>query len=127
MIDQRQHPQQGRYLMNITTRTHTRCAVDECTNPNHHARISTKSGQWHLVHGHIYVTERRCMVVSSAAESCPEHLAAITAHVTRDVEQWQDRWAVQVKTLDYSKNEPYQVEEVAHGIGTPPAESGRLF
>lgn len=113
--------------MNITTRRHTRCAVDECTNPNRRDTIRTKSGRWHLVHGHVYVIERRCMVVSSAAESCPEHLAAITAHITRDVEQWQDRWAVQVQTLDYSTNEPHQVEEVAHGIGSQPEESGRLF
>jgi len=50
----------------------------------------------------------------------------VAAAIRHDVEDWRDRWAVQVRTLDYGTPEAGGVDEVAHGIGTS-AEDGRLF
>lgn len=111
--------------MTTTTRTHGRCAVDECTNPGRREAIRAAAGRWHLVHGHVYVEERRTFVVSSWAEACSAHRETVAAAVRHEVEDWRDRWAVQVRTLDYG-SEAGGVEEVAQGMGTP-ADDGRLF
>lgn len=112
--------------MTTTTRTHGRCAADGCTNPGRRKAIRAGAGCWHLVHGHVHVEERRTFVVSSWAEACPEHCNLVAAAVQRDVQDWPDRWAVQVQTLNYGPHAAGAVEEVAQGIGTPPDGDGRL-
>lgn len=56
--------------MTTTTRTHGRCAVEECTNPTRRDAIRANAGRWHLVHGNVYAEERRTFVVHSWAEAC---------------------------------------------------------
>jgi len=108
-------------------RPHGRCAVEGCTNPDRTAAIKAHAGRWHLVHGHIWSSERHTFVVPSAAEACDAHRAQVIEDVRADVQTWHDRWRVQVRTLDYGDYEAGGVEEVAHGIGTPEVEDGRLF
>ena len=110
--------------MHTTTRTHTRCAVDECTNPTRRDLIAARGGRWHLIDGFVYSEERRAFVGDSWAQACEEHRETVAAAVRADVDGWRDRWTVQVRTLDYGQAEAGEVEEHAQGIGT---DEARLF
>ena len=113
--------------MSTTTRTHGRCAVDQCTNPDRTAAIKAHAGRWFLVRGNVWEHERRTFVGVSWAEACQEHRDTVAAAVQEDVHASPDRWEVQVRTLDYGDAEACDVERVAHGIGTAAEEDGRLF
>lgn len=110
--------------MSTTTRTHHRCAVDECTNPTRGDLIRSQGGRWHLIDGFVYSEDRRAFVADSWAQACEEHRDTGAQAVRADVNGWRDRWSVQVRTLDYSHAEASDVIEHAQGIGP---DAGRLF
>lgn len=83
--------------MTITTRTHGRCGVNDCTNPGRGDAIKANAGRWHLVNGFTYSPERRTFVIGSWAEACDDHQDLVTQSVRHDVEEWPDRWNVQVR------------------------------
>lgn len=110
--------------MTTTTRTHGRCAVDDCTNPTRRQVIEAHAGRWHLIHGFIYSQDRRAFIGRSWAEACEEHHHAVAAAVRADVDDWHDQWTVQVRTLDHADPEAGGEHEYAHGMGT---DNDRLF
>jgi hypothetical protein len=110
--------------MHTTTRTHHRCAVDECTNPTRGDLIRAQGGRWHLIDGFVYSQDRRAFVGDSWAQACQEHRDTVAQAVRADVDGWHDRWSVQVRTLDYGTAEASDVIEYAQGIGT---DDARLF
>lgn len=109
--------------MTTTTRTHGRCAVQECTNPGRRAQARAE-GRWHLIDGAVYSQERRTFVVHSWAEACDEHRDTVATAVQADVDGSRDRWQVHVGTYDYGTPDTGGNETVAHGIGTA---HNRLF
>lgn len=110
--------------MSTTTRTHGRCAVQECTNEGRRALIRANHGRWHLVHGDIYSQERQTFVVDSWAEACDDHHDTVAAAVRADVQGWHDRWDVQIKTYDYGAPGAGGTQMISHGIGI---DESRLF
>ncbi|WP_029212123.1 E3 binding domain-containing protein [Arsenicicoccus bolidensis] len=96
----------------------TRADVDAYLAGSHRALIRADAGRWHLVHGQIYSQERQTFVVASWAEACNEHRDTVAAAVCADVDDWRDRWEVQIATYDYASPEAGGTTRTAHGAGT---------
>ncbi|QGX08816.1 hypothetical protein EEW87_17580 (plasmid) [Janibacter melonis] len=101
--------------MNITTRTQGTCAVDDCAKDNRD--VIRDHGVWHKIRGEVFT--RGAFVVDSWATACPEHQDEVTHAVTRDVEEWPERWHVVVGTQDYGTNGPHPDRIAADGDGNP--------
>lgn len=103
-------------------RSDTECGHDGCGRQRGDA--IGNGDRWHLIHGNVWAAERGSFVVWSSAGSCDEHAPALVDQVQADVDQWDERWQVVHRLLDYGTND-YSPEVIdAEGFGTP---DGVLF